>query len=289
MADPTDQNDPTPEQNAPAASEQPPVAVLDPEPAPAPEPAAEPEPAAAAATTEPPDPDPGSDPPPPELDLSSDDGIKAAAERNPQLAAYLRKQKDDGKNEGAQAKETELRRASGAPDAVKRFTSQLFEKYGVTPSEGDAKATEFVTQQAMGYVFAEFTERIPEVLLKGYDIPVAAREEAVALRESNDYDGMLRTYLTAAATDTVGKMRLADVPEGSPLSKDLKAEATRIAGEELRAQGIETTPPTPGAPPTPNGRPVGTRTHSAEGFDLQKPGVGVELARAALGGEVKPQ
>ncbi len=285
MADPTDQNDPTPEQNAPAAPEQPPVAVLDPAPAPEPEPTAEPEPAAAAATTEPPDDTPGSDPPPVD-DYSSDEGIMAAAERNPHLAGYLRKQKADGANEGAQAKETELRRASGAPDAVKRFTGQLFEKYGVTPSEGDTKATEFMTQQAMGYVFAEFTERIPEALLKGYDIPVAAREEAVALRESNDYDGMLRTYLTAAAKDTVGKMTLADVPEGSPLSKAIKAEATRIAGEELRAHGIETATPTPGAPPTPNGKPVGTKGTAAGDFDLKVPGQGLALARAQLGGEL---
>ena len=285
MADPTDQPDVKPEQDAPAAVEQPIVDVTDP---PAPAPVTDPTPAAVPA--EPPPADPPADAPPddapPPLDLSSDEGIKAAAEGNPQLAAYLRKQNTDGINEGKQSKEKELRRAAGAPEATKRWATQFLKDNGVEPTEGNVQAAEFYAQQSMAYVFAEFTDRIPTSLLAGYDIPVAAREAAIALREAEDYDGMLRTYIDAAKTDAIGKMSLADVPEGSPLHRAIRAEATRIAGDELRANGIEQTPPVPGAPPTPNGAPVGTKVNKAADFDLEKTGQGRELVRAHFAGEL---
>ncbi len=285
MAEPgTEQTTPPSDQVDQAVTDQPPQAVPDAAPPPAPDADVDAVPAAAAA--EPPA-DPDSEPTPPPVDLSTDEGITAAVEDSPQLKAYLDKQKLDGINEGAQAKQNELRRAAGAPEAVKRWASQFVTKVCELTPEQAEQESEFITNQALQFVFADFTKQLPEHTLADYDIPVEAREEAVKLRESGDYNGMLQTYFTAAATDRLGKMDAKDAPPGSNLEKTTRAWAREMSAAELKANGIEQQTPVPGAPPTPSGSPVGTKVNKAAAFDLKgTPGQGHKLVEAALAGDL---
>lgn len=126
---------------------------------------------------------------------------------------------------------------------------------------GDITGPQFRQAAAQVYQAAEYAnkvelaQKLPDALMGNYKIPLEYREKATDLKASapGDIDGYLRILVEGAVASERGTTRLKDVPEGSPLHKDIQAEVTKRFEAELRAAGVATQPRLQTPPQTPRG------------------------------------
>lgn len=74
-----------------------------------------------------------------QFDLSTDEGILAAAEANPTLKGLLERFKRDGENTGRQRTESELRRKAASDEQIIRYQQDVLRTKGVELSADEAK------------------------------------------------------------------------------------------------------------------------------------------------------
>lgn len=74
-----------------------------------------------------------------QFDLSTDEGILAAAEQNATLKGLLERFKRDGENTGRQRTESELRRKAATDDQIIRYQQEFARSKGVEISTDEAK------------------------------------------------------------------------------------------------------------------------------------------------------
>lgn len=74
-----------------------------------------------------------------QFDLSTDEGILAAAEANPTLKGLLERFKRDGENTGRQRTEAELRRKAASDEQIMRWQQDILRDKGVEISADEAR------------------------------------------------------------------------------------------------------------------------------------------------------
>lgn len=138
--------------------------------------------------------------------------------------------------------------------ATLTYLMQRLDSGDITPSQFQQAAAQ--VYQAVEYANkVELAQKLPDALMGGYKIPLEYRERATDLkmRTPSDVDGYLRILVDGAVASERGTTRLKDVPEGSPLHKDIQGEVTKRLEAELKAQGIEKAPRLQTTPNTPRG------------------------------------
>jgi len=121
------------------------------------------------------------------------------------------------------------------------------------------QAAAWTVQAARRFASEEIGIKLPEVLMGNYKIPVEYRERAIEAREQDNgnLDRYAKILIEGAVAAERGTTRLKDIPEGSPLHKDVQSEVARRFEAELKARGIEAQPRVGVPPPTPRGTPTG--------------------------------
>ena len=188
-----------------------------------------------------PEPQPETPSEPTPLTFESDDEVNAFIERTPGVKSLFTKAQNDARNEGKQAEERRNRQEVGRSANI----AQLFESIrDVDSSDEKAKA---IIGANMGYAATQWADEYPKVLLNSYEIPVEARETALAAREQGDWDGYVTTLSNAAIESEVTR-RVAE--ERTKLAAEFE---TKLAGE-MTARGLEAAPASSAPPNVPAGR-----------------------------------
>lgn len=207
---------------------------------------------------------PGSEAPP-SYDFTTDEGIRAAVEANPRLAGYLTKVKADAENTGAQKAQTKAQRqfaqeanvnaaleAYLGPDLVSQVPEDRRQQVGALAN---------VARWAAG---VDLIEAIGSELFSGRGVEIDPEHmqraiEAYSQRNPDgtanpDYGAWTHELVLGAARGIAKSMKLADIPEGSPLHQDVQQAIARGVEAELRAKGTEQAAAgAPRLPATPKG------------------------------------
>lgn len=234
---------------------------------------------------EPETPDEDTEPAP--LDLTTDDGIAAALETNPQLKAFIDHNVANAKNEGAQTEKTRLEVEAGSREQTQLAVRQVLAAFDseANPDEIIAKAGEReVTKIGLLYELAtsnasvKLAKAMPDALMSNFDISVEVREEAMGLREQGQFDGYVTTLINGAVASEVEKAT-EKIKEDERKSYD-----KRLVGE-IEARKLEANPAKEPAPAIPGGSPGGsgitpTQWHDADfaqRAEWKKQGIDPEL------------
>lgn len=259
MPDDAPQTEPAPTaQDTPPEPE--PTAQADP---PAPAPDAAPVPDAPA----PPVPAPAPAPVPTLSDLLSNDDAWAQLEDMPEFRQRV------GDKANAQAQEQVQRADVAAHDRATivatmertlidaglpadQVTDELRQRLGLMSDLNRQNETDVLAQDLRTLMLE--VEKVP------VDVFAAAeRQLKVPVNNGGGWPGYFTTLLSGAAQQRVGDIRLTDVPEGSALHKDIKAEVARLHEVEVAAiQQQQQRAETPGVPDAPNGQTTGLFTRA---------------------------
>lgn len=146
---------------------------------------------------------------------------------------------------------------AGADQQVQGTLTRLMAMFdaGEITSPQFQQTAQHLIVAAKTFADQEWAVALPDILLSEYKIASEFKERALEAREQ---DGLNRKRYTkilieGAVESERGKTRLKDVPEGSPLHKDVQAEVAKRLESELKAQGLETQPKRESPPATPRG------------------------------------
>lgn len=111
------------------------------------------------------------------FDLSTDEGIRAAADSSPMLKGYLERMKLDGINQGRQSRESELRRDEASNERVEQMTQALFDRYGIEVEPEDQNFFRVITKSNSDFqrvnLSKEYAERAADYFQLSADDRVA--------------------------------------------------------------------------------------------------------------------
>lgn len=202
--------------------------------------------------------------PTPDLDLSSDDGIKAALEKHPHLRSYIEHESKNAVNIHAQRQEAERRRQNASDEALQHRTDQFVTALGGQPGNmtRQQRADASTILQDMNYRGrVEALEALTEQITGSWNIPVEGREAMIAARERNDIESMTKIALSWGAWSHVLNSTLDDLekqglPGDSKLMKSIEARVKAAEAAETGAQQAQQRSQAMGATPpaTPSGR-----------------------------------
>jgi hypothetical protein len=210
----------------------------------------------------------------PAFDLSTDAGIRAAIEANPQLRGFFDKTRSDTENTVRQRLEAQMRREKGADALARQWQQQLAQKYGIELDPEDLA-------QGPLWISANEDSKRAEILrsLTTQAIEIATPEEQTALKalleEADSADAV--TKITAATLEALqGRIRRQALEELDPealaehpkFKEYIAAYKAREAEAELNAREIERTR-LEAPPQTPTGQ--GTTAMSKTQLDAMAP------------------
>jgi hypothetical protein len=176
-------------------------------------------------------------------------------ELNPELAKAL-------ENAGAQSREAQLRREAGSRENTRTGVERTLRAVGVDPdSVPDKSGFDLLYANAHGNAHDAVMRAVAENVRSAFGAdPVAAAAIDAGMERTGDELTKFSEALFSAAVDAEARRRvtdtkLADVPQGTQLTKDIEAEITRRVDLEVKAAGIESRPRRQPAPNTVEGRP----------------------------------
>ena len=146
---------------------------------------------------------------------------------------------------------------AGSDQQVQSVVSYLLTRLDageISPQQFQQAAGQAV-QAARYYASVEMGKQLPDVLMSNYKIPVDFRERALEakLEDNGNLDRYTKILIEGAVAAERGTTRFKDIPEGSPLHRDLQAEVAKRVEADLRARGIEAAPKLSVPPTTPRG------------------------------------
>lgn len=197
----------------------------------------------------------------PTFDLTSDDGIRAYIEANPNLAGYTQKLQTDAEHRARRTYEAEKRRELGTVEAQKSVMRFVAERQAA----GDSP--EEIAQHLPPYVSA-FHDNLRMEYAKALLTQAAeADETAKGMLETltGDPDEAIRVSqvaLNAAITR-------ARAEERATVKAELEAEYAAKLAAELSAQQLEAKTAEIQNPPNVSGSPAGTGTVTWDSIDKQ--------------------
>ena len=151
---------------------------------------------------------------------------------------------------------------AGSDQQVQSVVSYLLTRLDageISPQQFQTAAGQAV-QAARFYASVEMGKQLPDVLMSNYKIPVDFRERAVEARleDNGNLDRYTRILIEGAVAAERGTTRFKDIPEGSPLHRDVQAEVAKRVEAELKAKRITDQPKVDTPPPTTRGVAAGT-------------------------------
>lgn len=184
--------------------------------------------------------------------LSEDDLIRLNKERG--IEARIR--------ESARREiEQQQRLEAGRSEVVEREVTALLDSAREALERGEDVPRNIRERIGLAWQRAQATGTVgaltayAEQLEANDEIDVSTRATAVRLLKENDTVGYFDTLNQGLVAARLKQSRLKDVPEGSPLHKDVDAEVERRLAAEMKARGIEAKPKRDPAPPVPVGTP----------------------------------
>ena len=230
------------------------VAVLDAQtPASAPEQAPESAPAAETQTETPQAPaEPKAPAAPQGFDL--DTGDLDALLAHPRIAGRVKTERDNAANTAAQRAISEARRTAGQKDHVRARALEVFQEAGGDPSaltERQLRTFDFIDDLNRENLRPEIAKEIWAVFAPTIRGDAQISAETAALLEQGDHEGYIKAVQEAGYQHHLGhKTKMKDIPEGSPLHKEMQGEIRRQVRAELAAKEQEgkTVVAPPGSP-----------------------------------------
>ncbi len=202
-------------------------------------------------------------------------------ERHEWAAEALAARDAERENAGAQRREASLRREAGSRESTQQNVSRLLAAWDELEPEDRAKNAGWAYDLATANAAVESTRVLGESVRQMYDVPADVVEKALSFRESDnpDWGGYTKTLIDGAVAVGVGAASISDVPEGSKLHGEIKAEVQRLLAGEITARKLEAMPKAEAPPATPasGGAPNGRKNMT----DFKTPG---DLLDAAVGG-----
>lgn len=185
----------------------------------------------------------------------SDDEILA----NERVHGLIQRQRQSA----AQQAEEKLKRQMGSDEAVRQYVARLREA-AEDPEAFDRAATEAINLNRR-YQEDQVTEFFANGVKELYKVPPERHERAVNALASGDRAGYVTNLIDGAVEAKAATLRLADIPDGSPLrvemEAEIKARAARVIAAELKAKQIAAAPKIEAPPAMPAGVPVGSMTN----------------------------
>lgn len=201
------------------------------------------------------------------FDLSTDAGIKAAIEANPQLRGFLDKTKADTENTVRQRLENQMRRDQGANARAQQWQQSLAQKYGIELDPEDAQAAPLFVKANEEW---QRTEILRSLAQQAIDLSPADEQAALqSLLDSADSADAV-TRITAASLEALqGRVKRQTLEEleveqleAHPKFKEyIAAYKQREAEAEMNAREIERQQ-RDAPPPTPSGQGAQAMTRS---------------------------
>lgn len=182
----------------------------------------------------------------PVLDLSTDDGIRAAAESNVQLRSFLEKTRKDAEHDGKQRREAELRREAADNARTQAVLQGYADGLQKNPQQVQSLAAQAI-QQNRQFALGEAAAEITNTLL-GYEVPNDTLREAQAELNTSSLpdrvDRYVKTLMSAVVDTEVGK---AMSDQDSKIEKLVKERVEA----EIKARNLESAPKPSTPPATP--------------------------------------
>lgn len=168
------------------------------------------------------------------FDLSTDDGIKAAAESNPRLKGYFEKLQADAANTARQRRDAELRREQGTAERAQQYHEWLVSELqkGTDPQELARQTPIWVSaneQHALSRVSKALLQRAGEL----------GDETARELAESLEGNTEELPRVAQATLDALVKRAKSDAVEAislDTLPASLKTQVDRLVAEQVEAK-----------------------------------------------------
>ena len=174
--------------------------------------------------------------------LTSDDGIAKLAERFPTLRGRLEAERKNGENTARQRLENEWRREQGSVRHAAQVQEMWANKYGIELDEEDSQGLPLLMRPVESYVRREIGGQILGAALDHFSI----EERQLLERMASEYDGDPDKFLgfaSEAVQAVYEKGRratlagsLSDVPDGSPLRKEIDAHIAERVKQELASE-----------------------------------------------------
>ena len=204
------------------------------------------------------------------------------AERHEWAAEALAARDAERENAGGQRREASLRREAGSREQTAQNTARLLTAWDELEPDERAKSAGWTYDLATANAAVEATKILGESVRQIYDVPADVVEKALSFRESEnpDWGGYTKTLIDGAVATGIAAASISDVPEGSKLHGEIKAEVQRLLDGEISARKLEAMPKGEAPPATPasGGAPNGRKNMT----DFKTPG---ELLDAAVSGE----
>ena len=151
---------------------------------------------------------------------------------------------------GANRERARLQREAGKKGQTKQNVQRFLTELGVEAE--DTSRLDYFYDLAAANAAYELAQALPDAVLRGFVVPVEAREKALEMREAGDWDGYVGTIVTSAVEAKVAALRAED-------EKTITKRTNERLAAEMKARGIEKAPIREGAPPRPSasGTPAG--------------------------------
>ncbi len=182
---------------------------------------------------------------------------------DPRVNGLIQKQRQSA----AQQAEAKLRKQAGSDEAVLGYVRRLRDAALDDPEAYERSAAEAIRLNRE-FQQDQVTEFFTEGLKNLYQVPVDHHERAVRALAAGDRAGYVTAMVDGAVASKTQGLKLADIPESSPLRSEIEAEikakAVKVVAAELRAKAIEAQPRIESPPPAPSGLPGGRSMTTAE-------------------------
>lgn len=214
--------------------------------------------------------------PSPAYDLSTDDGIRAAIEANPNLSGFITKTKADAENTARQRYDAEVKREQGTVERATQYHQWVTEQIanGADPDE-IAKQTPLFVKANEATLRAQLNRMYVEGSRQFFELPESDALSSALEAVGDDPDqsrviaeSVLQAIYTKGGQKAVGELTLDTVPKESRLYEQIQEAIHKETATELRARETERRAVDPG-PVTPNG--VSTSAMTKEGLDAMDP------------------
>lgn len=202
------------------------------------------------------------------FDLSTDEGIRAAIEANPNFRGYIERERSNGENRGRQLLENEYKRDRAASERVEAVAKQMYERLGVELAPDDLATLRALTRANSDAARLE-TMRALATEAKA----LASDEEATLLQtliDSAEGNAEEMEKVAAQAVGVVTNKAARAARDGlsfdelitdSRLREQAEAYVQKLMAEEAEAKRVEqnTLEQAPDAPPGTAGNAPMTR------------------------------
>lgn len=189
------------------------------------------------------------------------ESIDALLERYPSLREQHQQSQAERDREreiaGANRERARLQRDAGKADQTRVNVGRFLAEQGVEVD--DPSRLNYFYELAQANAAYELATSLPDAVLRGYPVPVEAREAAVEARERGDWDGYV-THLVTGAVEAKDREREA------AFEKRVNTETQKRLAAEIKTRGLEKAPVREGAPTRPGGGQSGQSGPTVEQY-----------------------